>query len=163
MAFERRLIHLPSTNERFKVWVFVTDNDIWFKGKEIAACLGYAFSKAAILAFVQPEWRMTLDDLHRLSEQPLLVPRTWMPNTIFINKAGFFALTLNSTRAYAERFRFWLCESVLPSIVTNGEYINSNSRCARIIERQEEVIENLTNRLREANRALTATYGDIRL
>ena len=88
--------------------------NVWFKGKDVAEILGYSNTKKAVL-------------IHVDSEDKQLI--CWRPQNgsgnnsdlrgkyyTFINESGFYSLVLSSKLETAKKFKKWVTSEVLPSI-----------------------------------------------
>lgn len=128
-----------------------TDDDIWFKGKEIALLLGYKDTRSAIQDNVNNDDKVKYEfllnsgrgsqPLHALENKQSTsvcnnVEYTALKNlkspvsevshndkiTIYINESGLYSLIMRSTLPNAREFQQWVTKEVLPSIRKTGQY-----------------------------------------
>ena len=103
----------------------VTDNDdnIWFKGKDIATFLEYQDTKQALRVNVDEEYKMNYESLVNASRGVSCTPLTFNEkNTIYIKEAGLYQLVFQSKKPEAKQFTKWIIEDVIPSIRKTGKY-----------------------------------------
>ena len=99
--------------------------NVWFKGKDIAVILGYSDTKKTIRKHVSKE-----NKIIQLSGQQVLgVPKrppqqndTRGKYCTFINEPGFYELVFSSKLEFAKKFRQWVFTTVLPSIRKYGYF-----------------------------------------
>ena len=113
--------------EESKINVVKCNDDIWFKGRDIANALGYENPGKAIRIHVDSDDKMPIDELLMVSkggsdsEAPnqgsLLKP------TIYINESGLYTLIFTSKLESAKTFMKWVTSEVLPSIRKTGSYV----------------------------------------
>ena len=122
MISEIKLFNNDVLNVNIKT-VTDDDNNIWFKGKDIATFLEYADTKKAISMHVDADYKQTFGSLMthvRGGESP---PHHLMQNhTIYINEAGLYQLVFQSKKPEAKQFTKWIIEDVIPSIRKTGKY-----------------------------------------
>ena len=94
--------------------------NVWFRGKDVAEILGYSKPRNAIERHVSNNHKM--------------LQLCWGPETgrqqndtrgkycIFIDEAGFYELVFSSKLEAAKKFRDWVFTTVLPSIRKYGQY-----------------------------------------
>ena len=131
------------------------DREIWFVGKDIAECLGYADKDQALRKNVDEE-----DKLTRLIDGTTNDPRK--KNVIIINESGLYSLIFNSKLESAKKFKRWVTSEVLPSIRKHGAYITDEllSNNELLQDRIEEIksekkfIEDRNKELLEENKTL---------
>ena len=94
--------------------------NIFFKGKDVAQILGYSNTKKAVLTHVDSEDKQLI---------------CWRPQNgtgnnsdlrgkyfTFINESGFYSLVLSSKLETAKKFKRWVTSEVLPAIRKFGYY-----------------------------------------
>ena len=94
--------------------------NIFFKGKDVAQILGYSNTKKAVLTHVDSEDKQLI---------------CWRPQNgtgnnsdlrgkyfTFINESGFYSLVLSSKLETAKKFKRWVTSVVLPNIRKYGQY-----------------------------------------
>ena len=114
--------------------------NIWFRGKDVAGILGYRDTDQAIRKNVSIENKMTQFLQPKCS--PVKTPgqqndtkvkcfpvsKTGQQNDTrgkyctFINEPGFYELVFSSKLEFAKKFRQWVFTTVLPSIRKYGQY-----------------------------------------
>ena len=105
----------------FEVGALTVDQMAWFKGKEVAICLGYSDAPQALRKNVDEEDKMTYYELTQgvVCETP---PSNQQPHEVYINESGLYSLVLRSKKEEAKAFKRWVTSEVLPSIRRNGGY-----------------------------------------
>jgi prophage antirepressor-like protein len=103
------------------------ENNIWFKGSDVARILGYVKAKNAIERHVVQANKMTVDKLKvhlggLVSGPPALTFSKCDPQTIFINQEGLFFLVAQSKTIGAQQFMKWICNELLPKLFSYGTY-----------------------------------------
>ena len=94
--------------------------NVWFKGKDVAEILGYSNTKKAVLTHVDSEDKQLI----------CWGPQNGFGNNsdlrgkyfTFINESGFYSLILSSKLETAKKFKKWITSEVLPSIRKYGYY-----------------------------------------
>ena len=114
--------------------------NIWFRGKDVAEILGYRDTDQAIRKNVSTENKM----FHHIRSKCSPVSKTGQQNDTrgkcspvsktgqqndtrgkyctFINEPGFYELVFSSKLEFAKKFRQWVFTTVLPSIRKYGQY-----------------------------------------
>lgn len=92
----------------------VISEEVYFVGKDVAECLGYADPRATISKKVDTEDR---------GVAKMETPSGTQEMTI-INESGLYSLVLGSKLESAKKFKRWITSEVLPSIRKNGGYIS---------------------------------------
>ena len=107
-------------NTSFELINYGTNNEPYFKAKQIATFLGYIDTTQAIRKHV---W-----DLNKttLLGGVKTTPPNIQSNTIFLNEAGLYQLIFNSKLPVAHHFKQWIFNDVLPSIRKTGQYAFNN-------------------------------------
>jgi len=116
------------------------NNEIWFKGRDIAKMMGYKNTKKAIIDHVDDDFKNTYKDLEGSFHPPLKgktghvsLPQKGIsniqgsnlnikPNSILITESGLYALALSSKLPIGKRFKKFICKDVMPSIRKTGKY-----------------------------------------
>ena len=103
----------------FEVSTLTVDQIPWFKGNEVATCLGYARPRKAVYDNVDKEDKKTYEALMegRPSEGP---PSNQQPHEIYVNESGLYSLVLRSKKEEAKAFKRRVTSKVLPGIRQNG-------------------------------------------
>ena len=93
----------------------------WFKGKEVATCLGFTNTQQALRHNIDEEDKKTYEEL---VDGVLLdsAPSNQQPHEVYINESGLYSLALRSKKDKAKAFKRWVTSEVLPSIRRNGGY-----------------------------------------
>ena len=114
--------------------------NVWFRGKDVAEILGYRDTDQAIRKNVSTENKM----FHLIRSKCSPVSKTGQQNNAkvkcspvsktgqendtrgkyctFINEPGFYELVFSSKLEFAKKFRQWVFTTVLPSIRKYGQY-----------------------------------------
>ena len=95
--------------------------NIWFRGKDVARILGYRDTNQAIRKHVSENHK-----IKHIFRQP--VETTGWSMTYFIDEAGFFELVFSSKLKAAKKFRDWVFTKVLPSTRKYSYYKLFNTR-----------------------------------
>ena len=113
---------------------FIDDKqNVWFRGKDVAAILGYSNIRQTISRHVDSE------DKQLICWRPHSVTATKHPKCCpgetpgqqndtrgkyytFINECGFYSLVLSLKLETAKKFKHWVTSQVLPSIRKYGQY-----------------------------------------
>jgi len=104
-----------------KIGIFINnDNEIYFRGKDVANYLQYADTTHAIKNNVDDEDKYKLEELWGRSEIPPITSNE--KNTIYINESGLYSLILRSNKEEAKIFKRWITKEILPSLRKTGEY-----------------------------------------
>ncbi len=99
----------------FEVTTLTVDRVPWFKGKEVAACLGYVNPQQALRKNVDEDDRKTYEELTK-GVIAGSTPSNQQPHEVYINESGLYALALRSEKPEAKAFKRWVTSEVLPSI-----------------------------------------------
>ena len=74
----------------------IAEENAWFKGKDVAASLGYADPRRAVWQHVDDDDKKPLDQICQgLSET--VTPLNQQPHEVYINESGLYSLVLAST------------------------------------------------------------------
>ena len=124
---------------------FNYDNNIYFKGKDIADILDYANTEQVIKNHIDDEDKKSVISFLMDGESPSLGPLNYKghnnlnkhlqihaiagedPKTIFINESGLYSLIMSSKKPEAKKFKRWVTSEVLPSIRKTGSYYNETN------------------------------------
>ena len=96
------------------------DNEIWFKGHDVASILGYKKPENALIMHVDDEDKCKLCDF---KSTPFQGSCKIKKNIVFINESGVYSLILRSKLETAKSFKRWVTKDVLPSIRKTGSYV----------------------------------------
>ena len=113
------------------------NDDIWFKGRDIANALGYENPGKAIRIHVDSNDKMPIDELLTVSKggsdsdppskggpkSGLSSEANYQRSTIYINESGLYTLIFTSKLESAKIFMKWVTSEVLPSIRKTGSYV----------------------------------------
>ena len=113
------------------------NDDIWFKGKDIANALGYENPGKAIRIHVDSDNKMPINELLTVSKGGSKSdppskggPKSGLPSeinyqrsTIYVNESGLYTLIFTSKLRSAKVFMKWVTSKVLPSIRKTGSYV----------------------------------------
>ena len=115
--------------------------NIWFRGKDVANILGYSDTNQAIRKHVDYE-----------DQKSCPVETTGQVRwCIFLNESGFYSLVLSSKLESAKKFKKWVTSKVLPSIRKYGYYKlfdNPNNKMFKIeneMDLHTKVVELIRN------------------
>ena len=115
--------------------------NVWFKGKDVAEILGYKDTNQAIRKHIDNE------DQKRCP----VVSTGQVKWFIFINESGFYSLVLSSKLETAKKFKKWITSKVLPSIRKYGYYKlfdNPNNKMFKIeneMDLHSKIVELIRN------------------
>ena len=99
----------------------VDDNDIqWWRGRDVAAAMGYKSTPHAISAHVPQKYKKTGSEI-RLGDVHTLIDK-YEATAVYLNESGLYTLMYSSQLPEATRFREWIMEDVLPAIRRHGTY-----------------------------------------
>ena len=95
--------------------------NVWFRGKDVAEILGYSKTRDALLKHVDNE------DKQQIFTPHASVHKTWTVGPsgslcTYINESVFYSLVLSSKLETAKKFKHWVTSQVLPSIRKYGQY-----------------------------------------
>ena len=108
--------------------------NVWFRGKDVAQILGYSNVRKAIWNHVDSEDKKQLFTYHTSVPKTGTVAKshtsvhktgTVAPSgsmCTYINESGFYSLVLSSKLETAKKFKHWITSQVLPSIRKYGYY-----------------------------------------
>ena len=103
--------------------------NVWFRGKDVATILGYSKPENAIERHVSKNHKKRLNTWYPVSGSQVQNPKTCPGETqgqvrwcTFIDEAGFYELVFSSKLEAAKKFRDWVFTTVLPSIRKYGQY-----------------------------------------
>jgi len=103
-----------------KIGIFINnDNEIYFRGKDVASFLGYGNTTQAISINVDDDDKWKLEELWNLNIDSLTSNEK---NTTYINESGLYSLILTSNKEEAKIFKRWITKEILPSIRKTGEF-----------------------------------------
>jgi len=105
----------------FEVGALTVDQMAWFKGNEVATCLGYTNPQKALRDHVDEEDKKTYSELTE-GQNKTFTPSNQQPHEVYINESGLYSLVLRSKKEEAKVFKHWVTSEVLPSIRRNGGY-----------------------------------------
>ena len=144
------------------------NNEIWFRGKEIASMLGHQNPERAVRKYVPDDDKKSIE--FKIQEKPVVtktvttaqgqnqgVTKTVTTKSqtkmcVFINESGFYSLVLSSKLPTAKEFKKWVTSKVLPSIRKRG-YFNINSNKLMIQDEFDlhcKVVDFIRNKYPEA-------------
>ena len=120
-----------------KINVVKCNDDIWFKGRDIANALGYENPGKAIRIHVDSDDKMPIDELLTVSKRgsdsdppskgglksgpPSEI--NYQRSTIYVNESGLYTLIFTSKLKSVKVFMKWVTSKVLPSIRKTGSYV----------------------------------------
>ena len=95
--------------------------NVWFKGKEVAKILGYSNVRKAIWNHVDSEDKKQIFTTHTSVPKTGTVAPSGSKCT-YINESGFYSLVLSSKLETAKKFKKWVTSEVLPSLRKYGYF-----------------------------------------
>ena len=95
--------------------------NVWFRGKNVAEILGYSKTRDALSRHVDNEDKKQLFTHHTSVHKTGTVAPSGSICT-YINESGFYSLVLSSKLEIAKKFKRWITSEVLPSIRKYGQY-----------------------------------------
>ena len=108
--------------------------NVWFRGKDVAEILGYSNTKKAVLNHVESEDKQQIFTRHSRGPKTGPVAKSYSRGPkmgpvapsgsmcTYINESGFYSLLLSSKLETAKKFKHWITSQVLPSIRKYGFY-----------------------------------------
>ena len=115
---ENMLNNLVFNNQKIDA-VLDKNNEIWFKGKDVAFILDYKDTDQVIRKNIEEDDKKSLEEMGPVLGTGLSHNDK---NTIYINELGLYDLILSSKKEEAKKFRKWITHEILPSIRKHGEY-----------------------------------------
>ena len=95
--------------------------NVWFRGKDVAEILGYSNVRKAIWIHVDSEDKKQIFTHHtNVPKMGTVAPSGSM--CTYINESGFYSLLLSSKLETAKKFKHWVTSQVLSSIRKFGYY-----------------------------------------
>ena len=110
-----------------KINVVKCNDDIWFKGRDIANALGYENPGKVIRIHVDSDDKMPIDKLLTVSkggsnsDPPSEI--NYQRSTIYVNESELYTLIFTSKLESAKIFMKWVTNELLPSIRQTGSYV----------------------------------------
>ncbi|XP_060878825.1 uncharacterized protein LOC132951126 [Metopolophium dirhodum] len=118
---------------RFLCFVDPVTGEMWTKGSDVADFLGYIEPAQVIDELIQNEnCKRPLNDIVNCSTFRE-TPSNWQSNQIMINEGGIYTLIMSSSSPEAQRYKDFVCNTVLPYICKTGMYVT----------RQQETTESM--------------------
>ena len=96
------------------------DDNVWFKGFDIASILGYVKPRNAILNHVDSEDKQNYGVM--VGRPDLGRHENNENKQVMINESGMYSLILRSKLESAKAFKRWITSDVLPTIRKTGKY-----------------------------------------
>ena len=97
-----------------KINVVKFNDDIWFKGRDIANALGYENPGKAITIHVDSDDKMPIDELLTVSKggsnSDPLSEINYQRSTIYVNESGLYTLIFTSKLESAKIFMKWVTQ-----------------------------------------------------
>ena len=110
-----------------KISVVKCNDDIWFKGRDIANALGYENPGKAIRIHVDSDDKMPIDELLTVSkggsDADPPSETNYQRSTIYINESGLYTLIFTSKLESVKVFMKWVTSEALPSIRKTSSYV----------------------------------------
>ena len=139
------------TNEDFgDILVISIDNKPYFEGVKVAKILGYNNPHAAISRHCkQPGLTFREVGVVTGNKRDGSIANQKV-SKIFISEGNLYRLIVKSKKEEAEKFESWVMDEVLPSIRSDGGYVNSDDFLVKILDsyvKQKFYCEKLINDL----------------
>ena len=112
--------------EENEISVIKCRDDIWFKAKQVATLLGYLDPGRSVRQNVDPEDRISLEELigkegaNHPPPSPLVF--NFQGSMLYLNESSLCSLIFGSKLESAKAFKRWVTKDVLPSIRKTGRY-----------------------------------------
>lgn len=132
-----------------------SNNNPWFKGKEVAVILGYKDVKQVLQDKVSVNYKKNLKELCG-GENHLHLSYNEL-KCIFISEPGLYELIFSSKLVIAKKIKQWVFEEVLPEIRKKGEYklkqdlVNTTRQLSVEFEEKLKIKENEIKKLESKN------------
>ncbi len=107
----------------FEVTTLTVDQVVWFKGREVAASLGYVNATKAVRDHIDEEDKKTYEELMEKGNESDPFHKQH-PHEIYTNESGLYSLVLRSHKEEAKTFKRWVTSEVLPSIRQSGGVVH---------------------------------------
>ena len=124
VSFDRNTNSICMNSDIIKV--LAVDDEVWFRGKELAMALGYNDPRDAVQKHVDITDKTPL---HLLVQRMggVLPPMTHKESqSLWVSESGFYSLTFGSKLPAAKAFKKWVTGEVLPSIRKTGRYVQND-------------------------------------
>jgi len=99
------------------------NNNSWFNCNDCMKALDYNDKWQALATHVPQKYRSQFQYLE-IDDENILIH----PQTVFITESGFYRLMASSRVPYAEKFRDWIFDEVLPAIRQYGFYMKNKEK-----------------------------------
>ncbi len=93
----RMALQVYRSQESFEVAALAVEQVAWFKGAEVAACLGYANVQKAVKTHVEDEDKKSYEELLQ-GGLILDMASNKQPHEIYVNESGLYSLVLRSKK-----------------------------------------------------------------
>lgn len=114
-------IQIFSNPEFGAIRTIMIDSEPWTVGIDVAAALGYAKPRNALVSHVDDEDKCTkILPCYNDDKNPSSVRGN--PRLVLINESGLYSLILSSKLPSARRFKRWVTSEVLPALREKGRY-----------------------------------------
>jgi prophage antirepressor-like protein len=121
--FANNLFHYGNKNFSF----IKTDDEIYFRGKDIADFLEYSDTKKAIQKYISQEEKISFGNLVKSMGVDSTPMEAKDKNTIYITEAGLYELILSSKKEEAKAFKKFIIKELLPTLRKTGTYNLNNT------------------------------------
>ena len=138
-------------------------SNIWFRGSEVAAILGYANTQKAVRVHVDEDDKQIRGQFAGVNAVGTLTNN--QSNQVFINESGIYSLILRSKLESAKSFKKWITSEVLPTLRKTGQY-NMNHKTSDkktfTIETESDLHKKVVQFLRKRfpHSSFVATLGE---
>jgi prophage antirepressor-like protein len=127
-----------------EIMIFLdNNNEIWFKGVDVAKALNIKEPKNSIRNNLDEKNIRKYKELSNVRRGLSNHPLNMHPDTMFMNESGLYTFLLRSRMPAAGPFVKWVTEEILPSIRKNNKYeiANENNPLTGIQEKLDEAYE----------------------
>ena len=131
----------------------IVNNIVWFKGREVAASLGYTNATKAVQVHVDEDDKKAYSQLMEGTPKNDC-PHNQQPHEIYINESGLYCLVLRSHKEEAKIFKRWVTSEVLPTIRQTGGVVHVIQHKVLCTSKPQSSKEE--RRLLDAGKALTS-------
>jgi len=146
---------------------YVKNDQIWFKGIDVASILEYSNTRKAIRDHIDTDDKLDFGNFSKEERFVPLSPNSEHPQTIMINESGLYALIFGSKMEKAKHFKKWVTSEVLPSLRKTGKYEcrpqNITKQLTFSINNERDLHYRVVNFIREyyPNALFTANLGEL--
>jgi prophage antirepressor-like protein len=120
------------TFDNKEITIININNELWFKGNDIAKLLGYSDPNRALSQHIKKDkYKLSYENMLKEGGRSAGSLSYNTKNTIYINESGLYKLIFKSQLKIAEDFQEWIQDDVLPQIRKTGSY---SIQCDNLLE-----------------------------